>query len=124
MAALVVEGGRRLSGVVEVEGNKNAALPILAACLLTSEECVLENAPRIRDVEAMCRLLQGLGAEVAGIGTSTLRVRCRERRPGKSPPGSPTEARPHARRPHPRVRPAPGAARRARGTGLGRRAGR
>ncbi len=78
MAGLVVEGGRRLSGVVEVEGNKNAALPILAACLLTTEECVLENAPRIRDVEAMCRLLQGLGAEVEGVGTSTLRVRCRE----------------------------------------------
>ncbi len=78
MSRLVVEGGRRLSGTVEVEGNKNAALPLLAACLLTSEECVLENAPRIRDVEAMCRLLQGLGAEVDGIGTSTLRVRCRE----------------------------------------------
>ena len=76
MAGLVVEGGHRLSGVVEVEGNKNAALPILAACLLTTEECVLENAPRIRDVEAMCRLLQGLGAEVEGVGTSTLRVRC------------------------------------------------
>jgi UDP-N-acetylglucosamine 1-carboxyvinyltransferase len=56
MASLIVEGGRRLCGVVEVEGNKNAALPILAACLLTTEECVLENAPRIRDVEAMCRL--------------------------------------------------------------------
>jgi UDP-N-acetylglucosamine 1-carboxyvinyltransferase len=78
MARLVVEGGRRLSGVVEVEGNKNAALPLLAACLLTTEECVLENAPRIRDVEAMCRLLQGLGAEVDGVGTPTLRVRCRE----------------------------------------------
>jgi UDP-N-acetylglucosamine 1-carboxyvinyltransferase len=80
MSSLVVEGGHRLSGVVEVEGNKNAALPILAACLLTTDECVLENAPRIRDVEAMCRLLQGLGAEVEGIGTSTLRVRCRELR--------------------------------------------
>jgi UDP-N-acetylglucosamine 1-carboxyvinyltransferase len=78
MAGLVVEGGRRLAGVVEVEGNKNAALPVLAACLLTPDECVIENVPRIRDVEAMCRLLQGLGAEVDGIGTSTLRVRCRE----------------------------------------------
>jgi UDP-N-acetylglucosamine 1-carboxyvinyltransferase len=80
MAALVVEGGHRLSGVVEVEGNKNAALPLLAACLLTSDECVLENAPRIRDVDAMCALLQGLGAEVEGVGTTTLRVRCRELR--------------------------------------------
>jgi len=78
MAALVVEGGRPLSGVVAVEGNKNAALPILAACLLTPEECILENVPRIRDVEAMCRLLEGLGARVEGIGTSSVRVRCPE----------------------------------------------
>jgi UDP-N-acetylglucosamine 1-carboxyvinyltransferase len=78
MSRLVVEGGRRLGGAVEVEGNKNAALPLLAACLLTSEECVLENVPRIRDVETMSRLLEGLGAEVDGIGTSRLRVRCGE----------------------------------------------
>ncbi len=76
MSALVVEGGRPLGGVVTVEGNKNAALPILAACLLTREECVLENVPRIRDVEAMCRLIEGLGARVSGAGTSTLRVSC------------------------------------------------
>jgi UDP-N-acetylglucosamine 1-carboxyvinyltransferase len=87
MSRLVVEGGRRLSGTVEVEGNKNAALPLLAACLLTTEECVLENAPRIRDVEAMCRLLEGLGAEVDGVGTSTLRVRCREIRTTDPDPG-------------------------------------
>jgi UDP-N-acetylglucosamine 1-carboxyvinyltransferase len=80
MSRLVVEGGRRLCGGVSVEGNKNAALPLLAACLLTSEECVFENVPRIRDVEAMCRLLQGLGAEVDGIGSATLRVRCRDLR--------------------------------------------
>lgn len=78
MSALVIEGGRPLSGSVTVEGNKNAALPILAACLLSPEECVLENVPRIRDVEAMCRLLEGLGAHVEGIGTGTLRVSCPE----------------------------------------------
>jgi UDP-N-acetylglucosamine 1-carboxyvinyltransferase len=78
MSALVVEGGRPLAGVVTVEGNKNAALPILAACLLTREECVLENVPRIRDVEAMCRLIEGLGARVVGAGTSTLRVEAPE----------------------------------------------
>jgi UDP-N-acetylglucosamine 1-carboxyvinyltransferase len=76
MAALVVEGGHALSGVVTVEGNKNAALPILAACLLTREACVLENVPRIRDVQAMCQLLEGLGAQIEGVGTSTLTVRC------------------------------------------------
>jgi UDP-N-acetylglucosamine 1-carboxyvinyltransferase len=77
MSILVIEGGRRLSGAVEVEGNKNAALPLLAACLLTEDECVLHNVPRIGDVEAMARLLVGLGADVQGLGTTTLRIRCR-----------------------------------------------
>jgi UDP-N-acetylglucosamine 1-carboxyvinyltransferase len=76
MSTLKIEGGRRLEGRVAVEGNKNAALPLLAACLLTDEECVLTNVPRIRDVEVLVALLVGLGATVEGRGTSTLRVRC------------------------------------------------
>ena len=76
MSTLLIEGGRRLSGTVEVEGNKNAALPLLAACLLTQEVCVLHNVPRIGDVEVMARLLLDLGAEVEGIGSTTLRIRC------------------------------------------------
>src|SRR3954451_17149059 len=78
MSTLMIEGGRRLSGAVEVEGNKNAALPLLAACLLTTEECVLRNVPRISDDEVMARLLLELGAEVEGIGSTTLRIRCPE----------------------------------------------
>ena len=71
---LLVEGGRRLEGAVTVEGNKNAALPLLAACLLTDEPCVLDNMPRIRDVEAMAAALESLGAEVEGVGTTRIRV--------------------------------------------------
>src|SRR5687768_11707084 len=76
MALLRIEGGRRLSGAVTVEGNKNSALPLLAACLLTDEECVLSNVPRIRDVEVLIELMQGMGATVMGIGTPTLRITC------------------------------------------------
>jgi UDP-N-acetylglucosamine 1-carboxyvinyltransferase len=76
MSTLAIEGGHRLSGAVEVEGNKNSALPLLAACLLTTEECVLTNVPRISDVEVMARLLIDVGASVEGIGTTTLRVKC------------------------------------------------
>src|ERR1700704_5369607 len=76
MSTLAIEGGHKLSGSVEVEGNKNSALPLLASCLLTTEECVLTNVPRISDVEVMARLLIDLGATVDGIGTTTLRVRC------------------------------------------------
>jgi UDP-N-acetylglucosamine 1-carboxyvinyltransferase len=76
MATLRIEGGRRLSGAVTVEGNKNSALPLLAACLLTDQECVISNVPRIRDVEALIELMRGLGATVDGTGTPTLRIRC------------------------------------------------
>ena len=75
MSTLLIEGGHRLQGRVAVEGNKNSALPLLAACLLTEDECVLTNVPRIGDVEVMAQLLVDLGAEVDGIGSTTLRVR-------------------------------------------------
>ena len=78
MSTLLIEGGQRLSGVVDVDGNKNSALPLLAACLLTTEECVLTNVPRISDVEVMARLILDLGGQVEGIGSTTLRVRCHE----------------------------------------------
>ena len=55
---LVIEGGTPLSGRVQVGGNKNGALPIIAACLLTEHECVIENVPRIRDVEVMAELVE------------------------------------------------------------------
>src|SRR6185503_16622575 len=75
MSTLLIEGGHRLEGRVAVEGNNNAALPLLAACLLTEDECVLHNVPRIGDVEVMARLLLDVGSEVEGIGTTTLRIR-------------------------------------------------
>jgi UDP-N-acetylglucosamine 1-carboxyvinyltransferase len=78
MSSLLIEGGRPISGTIEVGGNKNAALPLLAACLLTTEECVLTNMPRIGDVDVMATLLREVGAEVNGLGTTTIRVRCRD----------------------------------------------
>jgi UDP-N-acetylglucosamine 1-carboxyvinyltransferase len=70
----VIEGGVPLSGRVRPAGNKNAALPILAACLLTATPVVLENVPRIRDVEAMIELLIDIGADVEWEDTNTLRI--------------------------------------------------
>src|SRR3712207_7141712 len=78
MEKFVIEGGATLSGTVVPAGNKNAALPALAACLLTEEEVVLRNVPRIRDVDAMVDLLAGLGVHCEWreeIG----RASCRER---------------------------------------------
>jgi UDP-N-acetylglucosamine 1-carboxyvinyltransferase len=70
----VIEGGAPLAGVIRPEGNKNSALPLLAATILTEEEVVLENMPRIRDVETMCELLDDLGAEVEWLAGNTVRV--------------------------------------------------
>jgi UDP-N-acetylglucosamine 1-carboxyvinyltransferase len=64
MEKFIIEGGAPLSGTVVPAGNKNAALPALAASLLSDEEVVLRNIPRIRDVEAMLQLLMGLGVTV------------------------------------------------------------
>ncbi len=75
-STLVVEGGHRLAGAIDVEGNKNTALPLLSACLLTDQPCTLTNMPRIKDVAVMGELLRGLGAEVEGIGTTEVRIRC------------------------------------------------
>ena len=78
VTSLVVEGGHRLEGRIDVGGNKNAALPLLAACLLADRACVLTNVPRIKDVQVMSDLLRGLGAVIEGEGTTTLRVDCAE----------------------------------------------
>jgi UDP-N-acetylglucosamine 1-carboxyvinyltransferase len=72
--SFVIEGGRPLSGRVRAAGNKNGALPILAACLLTSEPVVLRNVPRIRDVETMMALISALGADADWTGPNEVRV--------------------------------------------------
>jgi UDP-N-acetylglucosamine 1-carboxyvinyltransferase len=64
MQSFVIEGGRPLSGTVRAAGNKNGALPILAACVLATEPVRLTNVPRIRDVQTMAELLADIGAEV------------------------------------------------------------
>src|SRR4051794_5760086 len=63
MDKFVIDGGVPLSGTIVPAGNKNGALPILAASVLTSEVVVVRNVPRIRDVEAMLQVLRGLGVE-------------------------------------------------------------
>jgi UDP-N-acetylglucosamine 1-carboxyvinyltransferase len=78
MPKFVVEGGRPLNGSIRPAGNKNAALPIIAATLLTEEEVVLENVPDIRDVRTLLELLVVLGAEVEWLGDNRVRVQARE----------------------------------------------
>ena len=78
MPKFVVEGGRPLNGTIRPAGNKNAALPIIAATLLTEEEVILENVPFIRDARTLLELLGVLGAEVEWLGDNRVRVRAGE----------------------------------------------
>jgi len=83
----VVQGGYPLAGRVVPAGNKNAALPILAACLLTDQEIVLRNVPVIRDVENMLAILSDLGVEVRWSGDHELTVRAVNVRKAALDPG-------------------------------------
>jgi UDP-N-acetylglucosamine 1-carboxyvinyltransferase len=74
MEKFIIQGGVPLSGEIVPAGNKNAALPILAACLLTDEELVIGNVPKIRDVESMLGLLEKLGVEVAWTGDNEVKL--------------------------------------------------
>ena len=78
MQSFVIEGGRPLSGTVRAAGNKNGALPILAATVMASGPVVLSNVPRIRDVETMVEILAG---PRRGRRVDRARTRC-----GSTPP--------------------------------------
>lgn len=73
-AEFIIQGGVRLHGEVIASGNKNAALPLLAASLLTDESLILHNVPRIRDVEIMVHLLHTLGVSAEWIAPNSLRL--------------------------------------------------
>jgi UDP-N-acetylglucosamine 1-carboxyvinyltransferase len=77
MDKFIIEGGTQLRGTVTPSGNKNAALPMLAACLLTDEPITLRNVPRIRDVEDMLALLASVGVEIREVDTHTLVLHAR-----------------------------------------------
>jgi UDP-N-acetylglucosamine 1-carboxyvinyltransferase len=72
--AFVIEGGKPLSGRIQTAGNKNGALPILAATLLADGPVTLTNVPRIRDVETMIELIQGAGASAEWTGPNEVHV--------------------------------------------------
>ncbi len=81
MQSFRIQGGYALHGEVTPAGNKNAALPLLAACLLTEEPVTLRNVPRIGDIRTMRALLESLGAEITALDDTTWRVQARRIQP-------------------------------------------
>ena len=63
MEKIVINGGRPLSGNIEISGSKNAALPIMASCILTDEELKLENIPNLQDILTMVKVLESVGVK-------------------------------------------------------------
>ena len=86
MDKFIIEGGVPLQGEVTPAGNKNAALPLVAACLLTEEPVTLHNVPRIQDVLVMRKLVESLGARVEDVGDRTWRITARDLRPADLDP--------------------------------------
>ncbi len=82
----IIEGGAKLGGEVKASGNKNAALPLLASCILTDEPVTFNNLPRIRDVLTMLKLLQSLGVMVEWVGENSARLCAANLNPAKLDP--------------------------------------
>lgn len=76
MSQFLIKGGKKLNGEVEISGMKNAAAPILAATLLTCDDCVIDRVPRLSDVEKIMEIMKGLGAEVEWTGERQVTVNC------------------------------------------------
>jgi len=82
----IVEGSQPLAGAIHPSGNKNAALPIIAAALLTEHPVTLENVPRIRDVETLVQLVRSLGVRIDWTGRNALSIEARDLRASELDP--------------------------------------
>ena len=78
MEQFVIEGGHRLNGEIKASGNKNAALKLIAAALLTDEPVILRNVPDIADVHTMCDIVRGLGPSVEWLSDGVLRIHAKQ----------------------------------------------
>ena len=87
MPSFIVTGGRELSGTIRPCGNKNAALPVLAATLMSTEPVTVRNVPRIRDVATLLEIMDSLGADVAWTGANQVRVDAANAAAGELDPG-------------------------------------
>ena len=75
MDKFIIHGQKTLSGKVEVKGSKNAAGPILAACLLTDKECIIDNLPLIEDIFNVLEVLKSMGVEVENISERKVKIK-------------------------------------------------
>ena len=80
----VINGGKILQGEIEVRGSKNAAGPALIACLLTKEECIVDNVPFIDDISNILEVLKSMGVKVEKTGEETVKIKAENIDAGKN----------------------------------------
>ncbi len=85
MENIVIYGGNRLSGEIEVSGMKNAAVAVIFACLLVKDKCIIENLPDISDVKTSLEILSSTGAVIKRLSPTVVQIDCRRSECGKSP---------------------------------------
>lgn len=85
MEKIVINGGNKLYGDIYIDGMKNAALPILFACILTGDKCVIENLPPVSDINTTFEILRSMGAQVRLINKTTAEIDTAHIIPGTSP---------------------------------------
>ena len=83
MERFVIHGAKPLEGEIDVRGAKNAAFPLLAASILTKEDCLIENLPLIEDVFRMVEILKSMGAKVDWLGARSLKINTKDLDPSK-----------------------------------------
>ncbi|MBO5744210.1 MAG: UDP-N-acetylglucosamine 1-carboxyvinyltransferase [Clostridia bacterium] len=76
MKKIVINGGKPLFGEISISGMKNAAMPIIYACLLVKGDCFIDNLPNIRDVRICLEIIESMGAEVERLGENSVRINC------------------------------------------------
>src|SRR5712692_425369 len=94
MARFIVEGGTPLRGSITPAGNKNEALPLIAAALLTDEPVTLRNVPRIRDVRNMLEIASALGAMIEDLDPHSVRITAKDLKTDELPVALAREIRP------------------------------
>ncbi len=84
MRKIIINGGKPLEGVIEIDGMKNAAMPIIFGCLLVDGDCYIDNLPDINDVKVCLQIIEGMGAEVERISKNSVRINTRDVAGGSS----------------------------------------
>ncbi len=85
MEQIIINGGRQLYGNVSINGMKNAALPVICACVLNEEACVIDNIPPVSDIEILLDILATMGAEVNRLTKNSVEINCKNLVPCSSP---------------------------------------